>query len=344
MAARVQCNNCGGKVDLPAGHARAKIRCPGCGYYAEVPPELRASEPAFDDDTPFPVQPAAAPPPPDPADEPLRPGVARPTKKAARTPAKAPEPDDTDTGPPLLEGTQDEHDDEARPYTVPGDGTKKCPACRKVLPLAATFCVHCGGDLTAGRKKKRTFQPVDLTWESRWPLKTRLAVFLGLQALNIAALVAMTVFGSGAGTIGLSTVVFNALMQAFLIGSYETLRVRRTARGQATLTKTWRIAFIPKPPETIEWQDNHATGIVATNHSGMFEWMMFLYLLVCTACPPIGIAFYFLTMVPDRYEVALCDVYGSTDAIVFRTTNRDTAHEVCSTIADCTGLTYRPVM
>jgi hypothetical protein len=110
------------------------------------------------------------------------------------------------------------------------------------------------------------------------------------------------------------------------------------------MTRTWRIAFVPRAPEKIPWRDSHMVGIVATNHTGMLEWGMFLYLLICTACPPIGIGFYFLAMRPDRFEVTLCDVHGSTDSVVFRTTSRETAEEVCSLLADCTGLVYRSVM
>ena len=37
--AKVSCQNCGAKVEIPAGFAKARIRCPGCGYYADVPAE-----------------------------------------------------------------------------------------------------------------------------------------------------------------------------------------------------------------------------------------------------------------------------------------------------------------
>ena len=56
MAGRINCNSCGGKVDVPAGHSRAKIRCNHCGYYAEVPPDQRST---LDEDG-VPVTPAEA--------------------------------------------------------------------------------------------------------------------------------------------------------------------------------------------------------------------------------------------------------------------------------------------
>ena len=43
-------------------------------------------------------------------------------------------------------------------------------------------------------------------------------------------------------------------------------------------------------------------------------------------------------------EVALCDVHGSTDLVIFHTANRDMADEICRTISDATGLWYKPVM
>src|SRR5438105_11523740 len=61
MANRVDCRNCGTGVSLPAGYARAKIRCPGCGHYAEVPPELRGLEGEEEVAPPAPPVPAARP-------------------------------------------------------------------------------------------------------------------------------------------------------------------------------------------------------------------------------------------------------------------------------------------
>ena len=45
MTNRVSCQNCGAKVPLPDGFAKARIRCPGCGYYADVPADARAALP-----------------------------------------------------------------------------------------------------------------------------------------------------------------------------------------------------------------------------------------------------------------------------------------------------------
>src|SRR5262249_59404596 len=41
MSVTLICNGCGGKVKVPEGHAKAKLRCPECGVMCEVPEEAR---------------------------------------------------------------------------------------------------------------------------------------------------------------------------------------------------------------------------------------------------------------------------------------------------------------
>jgi len=83
-------------------------------------------------------------------------------------------------------------------------------------------------------------------------------------------------------------------------------------------------------------------GIIATHNPGVFEWGTFLYLLLLGIVP--GILFYIFVIRPERYEVALCDVHGGTDMIIFHTTKREQADEICRTLSDATGLYYKPVM
>lgn len=348
MKNRVICDKCGQKIDVPAGHDRPKVRCPMCGYYAVVPAEMRTTAAAIDDELPTPV----------PA-EPVNDDTPRPPPKTGKVRAK---PAGKDPGPPLLVGTQDEDDD--NPYAVPGDGTKKCPACRKELPLDATFCVHCGGDLSAGTKKKRAFQPIDLSWESTAPLSLRLKAFLGFQALN--AFMVFNIMNEGANGVALGMVFLNVVMQAFLVGTYDRLTVKRTAKGTATLTKQWRVCFLPQPTSKVDWKKSHGVGIIALHDPWLMEWGMFLLLLssgtgqmaayatgggsmigwviVLPLSFGPAIAWYWYVIRPDRFHVALTDEYGSTNEIVFRTTQRETADEICRTVNDATGLWYKKVL
>jgi hypothetical protein len=357
---RVVCNTCGGKVDVPPGHTRAKIRCINCGYYADVPPELRRQpddEPAFPEETPSARRTPSLASDPDPL---LQPAPTRLKTSAKQT--------DSTAIPPLLEGTQDDDDD--RPYTVPGDPTKKCPACRKELPRGAEFCIHCGADLTAGQKKKREYQPVDRTWESVASLSLRIKAFLVIQVANV--LMVVNILATGYNSVAIGTVAFNVFLQAFLLGTYDTLRVRRNVKGAAKIIKQWRICFLPQPTITINWKKSHGVGIVAIHNPGCLEyallliilffgfgqmsgWIlsreidsMYMWLVTALFVFPVSFApaaaWYWFAICPERFLITLCDEYGSTDDVLFRTTHRQTAEEVCETTAETTGLMYRKVM
>src|SRR5262245_54919989 len=366
--AKVSCQNCGSRVELPAGFTKARIRCPGCGYYAEVPADVRAAAAAESEPEVSPTRErgtssgqspkrergsSSDPGPKRERGEPSKPlayasGSDLPravpvTAKPALNP-RDPRPDfesDEPSGPPLLHGTQDEDDD--MPYAVPGTGTKKCPECLGRLPLAATVCVHCGLDLSSGdRVRDREFQPLYRKWESFAPFDKRLLAFVVLQVLNVA-LFLLTVVWQGFNALPAFTfIVVQIALQAFLVGSYETLIARRDVRGRAQVTKIWRIGFIPVKPAKVPWKTSEGIGIIATHNPGVFEWGTFLYLLLLGCLP--GILFYIFVIRPERYEVALCDVHGSTDLVIFHTTSRDMADDICRTLSDATGLWYKPVM
>lgn len=362
------------------GHSRAKIRCGECGYYVEVPPGLRATDSEPDDDLPV-ITPITAPKSV-PSTETSPGTISRasrqrdqqeelpdlferdePAPARKRTTAKAPTakslkaiarenpnprdrrpefviPDGADLGPNLLEGTQEEHDDQAIPYAVPGDGTKNCQECHFRLPLDAAFCVNCGLDFTTKKKPKKRFEPIAQEWEPRLNFTMRIQIFAGLQVLNVLIILA---FRSDMGFLGsVMALFFQGALQAFLIGTYEKLAVQRTAKGEATLTKTWRFFFIPTMPAPIDWKKSHAVGVINTHTIGLLEWMTFFYLLLLFVVP--GLVFYWLVIHPMRYQVVLCDVYGSVDEVIYRTTSDEQTEEVCQVVSRATGLMYKTTM
>ncbi|HEY2783945.1 MAG TPA: hypothetical protein VGJ05_03135 [Fimbriiglobus sp.] len=351
---KVSCQNCGARVDLPAGFAKARIRCTGCGYYADVPDDVRAANAAVPPTTE--VEPSES-------DELKRSPTRRlpPTKTKSipaasgglpvAAPVKAkPQLDPRDfrpifeadeaVGPPLLHGTQDEDDE--RPYSVPGPGLKRCPECRGNLPISAELCVHCGLDLITGEKPDRQYQLLFKVWESFAPFDKRLLAFVVLQVVSVAFFL-ITVVWQGVGALpGIMFIAFQVALQAFLVGSYETITVRRDAKGRTQITKVWRICFIPTKPAKVPWKTSEGIGIIATHNPGVFEWGTFLYLLMLGCLP--GILFYLFVIRPERYEVALCDVHGSTDLVIFHTGKRDVADDVCRTVSNATGLWYKPVL
>ncbi len=342
---RVPCTNCGGKIPLPDRYAKAKLRCVHCGYYAEVPPEMRSLPPA---------EPEAR----SPFDEPKRKPIPQPNPEI---PAPKPTPkakakrridprdfrpdfsSDESAGPPLLAGTQEVHDDEAVPYEVPGSGLKKCPECHGELPLDATLCVHCGINLVTGEAApEREVKAMNRIYEEGFPFQWRLQIFIVLQFVNVVFLIGMMIL-TGKSFTSPTSLLSNLMghlthiaLQAFLLGSYDTLIVKRNNKGQAWLTRVRRIAFLKLPAWKIPWKRSIMVGIVPTAGSGIFTWIIMIYLCMMGFLP--GIAFYFVVIRPERYQICLCDVYGGVEEIIFRTKSQEWAEEITAAVAQATGL------
>lgn len=409
MSQKIICGNCGGKVPLPAGFSKAKIRCGMCGYYATVPPEMRsaasdedevpppppkkgkakaAAHPApkppvsTSDDTPLeppapPKRQSAPPPPPkrsvvqpvdDPEDEapppPPRRAKAEDTErpKPARARPKAnprdKRPDfapQEGEGKPYLEGNQDE--DDPTPYGVEGDGLMRCAECQGELPHDATFCVHCGthlneeGEAVRKRpKKKRTYTPIDQQFGEGFPLTTRLALMAGVLLINvilsIVAVVAVAdekgVNAIGIGTGGMAFLI-NSGLQAFILGSYDTLRIQRNEKGKATLTRTRRIAFLPMSAEVIEWKHLTGVGRIATHSGSIIDWVTCVYLLVAAGCLP-GILFWWFVLKPERYHTVLCNLYGGIEETLFRGKDQKQAEDIADLVGEATGLDVKGIL
>jgi hypothetical protein len=136
--------------------------------------------------------------------------------------------------------------------------------------------------------------------------------------------------------------VLQTAMQAFLIGSFDKLVITRTAKGKAEIHRHWRLCFWPLQPQKVDWRVSHGTAVVPLHTVGVFEWMMMVYLLLCGVVP--GLLFYWFVIKPERFDVVLCDVHGSTDQMIFRTSSRDIAVEICTMISEATTLAYRKVV
>jgi hypothetical protein len=344
MSNRVPCPNCGGRVEVPAGFARAKIRCTGCGYYAEVPPELRAAR----EEAP----PARRAAPVEDEDDGVRYEFAEPppVRAAPATPARRAKPQvdprdhrprfepDEPGGAPLLEGTQDEDDDQ--PYAVPGTGLKHCPHCKGELPLDSTFCVHCGSDLAGPAKAARSFQPINRTWEEGWSLQFRMQVFIAFIVVDMLAY--FLLLADGADVSWFFGVLPQVALQAFLLGSYDTFALKRNAKGQTTLTRTRRLFFYNSQPTKLRWKSSTGVGLVATHDPGLFTWFICAYMTILCIIP--GILFYWFVIRPEQFQVALCDEYGSVNEVLVRSKNREQADEVATTVNEATGLRYHSVL
>src|SRR5919108_614621 len=78
-----------------------------------------------------------------------------------------------------------------QPVAVPEDYRRnkiQCPACGVICPVpaGAVVCVSCGFHLRKRKKLVKEYQPIRRRWETNYPLRPRLALFLVLWSLTLA--------------------------------------------------------------------------------------------------------------------------------------------------------------
>jgi len=232
----------------------------------------------------------------------------------------------------LIEGTEE---DDRNPYRVTGDiKTRRCPECNKTIDYRENFCVHCGFNLKTGEKKKRAFQPLNLVWENGWPLQKRITAFFIAQAINLVLVIGLVIVSEY--TVSFIMLIMQVGLQAFLLGTFDTLKLTRNAKGKVTITKTWRYAFIPQKPQIIRWKDHEGLVLIQSNEPDMFSWGM-MFILLGYGCVP-GILFWYYVIRPDKWDVSLALAHGSADVSVHHGLNEARAREIHAAISDATGL------
>jgi predicted nucleic acid-binding Zn ribbon protein len=232
----------------------------------------------------------------------------------------------------LIEGTEE---DDRNPYRVTGDvKTRRCPECSKPIDYRENFCVHCGFNLSTGEKKKRSFQPLSLVWENGWPFQKRLTAFFVCQAVNLVMVIGLAIVSDY--TVSFVMLFMQVGLQAFLLGTFDTLKLARNSKGKVTITKTWRYAFIPQKPQTIRWKDHEGLVIIQSNEPDMFSWGM-MFILLGYGCVP-GILFWYFVIRPDKWDVSLALAHGSADVTLYHGLNEARAREMHAAISDATGL------
>lgn len=306
MRPTLPCSACGTVLGVPKGGVpKDGLPCNWCGYVNQP-----ASEPAA-------VSPKPAPEP-----------VADPA--AVATTLASPEP-------VAPHRWADDLDDNGRPYTLPADEKpkRKCEGCGKEIDQLAVVCVHCGYDAQAKKKVERTFTPIDRTWESGWPFERRLAVFLGFQALNGLTVLLSLVVGESLGVTAFA-IVFSVALQAFIIGTYDTLRIRRNKKGQTEITITWRIGFVPTAARKVNWREREGVAFGHYDPTGLSDWWIFLVLLPWFIFP--AILWWWFVIRSDRFFAALARDRGYPETYLYRGMNEAQAKEICQVTSDVTGL------
>ena len=309
MRPTITCSACGTVLGVPEGGVPAHgLPCNWCGYV-----NLPASE--------------AAPPAPKAI---TRSVLA--TKETAAAPAVG--------TPPNARAPHrwaDDADDNGQPYALPADEVKKrkCEGCGKDIDFAAVVCVHCGYDAEARQKVERVYSPLDRTWESGWPFERRMAVFLVLQGLNLLTLLVGLAAGEGV-PVTMFGVVFAVAIQAFVVGTYDTLRIRRNKKGQVEMTVTWRVGFVPMAAQKVNWRAREGVAFGHYDPTGLSDWWIFLVLLPWFIVP--AILWWYFVIRADRFFAALARDRGYPETYLYRGMSEPQAKEICQVATDVTGL------
>jgi hypothetical protein len=236
----------------------------------------------------------------------------------------------------IAQGTTD---DDGKPYGVFGEKPiPPCPSCGKPLPEDAEVCGRCNWHREVGRVLPRTYAPIDETWEAGWPFRWRMAGFLAFQAMNVVtALLVLRERGS-LPTTAFGWVVMSAL-QAFVLGTYDRVRLTRTTKGKVAITKVWRVCFVPLPANVIRWRE-HERLVVRQSDVGEVEWMILAVLL-----PGVLTAFlwWWFAIRPGRVMVALTQNLGDPVSVLYAGTNTEHAREIAEAARDATDLPYDPL-
>jgi len=308
MPPTITCSACGTVLGVPKkGMPKDGLSCNWCGY-VNLPPA------------------AAEEPKPEPVRAPAPATVAQ-----VAEPARAPTPKAT------AHQWADDEDDNGLPYVIPKSEIRerKCQGCGKEIDIRTVVCVHCGYDASTKQKAERTFTPIDREWEAGWPFEMRMAIFGACLLLDVGSVVlSLIVEGSLPTTV--CGLIFAIGLQAFVLGTYDRVRIRRNKKGQAEIIVTWRACFIPLAPKKVNWQTHEGVAFGHYDAIGITDWIIAFVLLFFFLLP--AILFWIYVIRSDRFFAALARDRGYPETYLYRGMSETKAKEIAQTATDATGL------
>lgn len=232
----------------------------------------------------------------------------------------------------------DDDETTSNPYKLTPEEAKMrpCPECGQRIDITSQVCHHCGFDARSKQKIERSYEPIDRHWESGWPLSRRLTLLLAIQVMNVATIVFGMIVGGGTFVGSLTATLFYIFLQAFLIGTYDSVRIRRNEKGRADIIITWRVGFIPQKPKKINWREHEGVGVGLYNESSVMDWFIVFMLLPYLIIP--AILWWYYVIHTDRFYAALCRDRGYPETYLYRGMNEKQAKEIAQVATDVTGL------
>lgn len=248
--------------------------------------------------------------------------------------------------PPLARVVDDDDDDDGQPYEFDGRQDRPCPECGKFVAFDAGLCLSCGYDFKAGKRVKKTYQPISRNWESGWPLATRKRLFLIGQAIALPmSLLGAFSLGSPWGFFapwGLFTA-----MTIYLLGTFDRVELTRNKKGKVTLKQTWWVFFQQRPTHTIALADYDGVTFGKAYRADFWDWMVTVVWFGCGGLwgvfitPPLfglgllmAILWWYYFVNKETYYVALTKDHGHPALNLYRGWSDAQARDMHDTIKD----------
>jgi hypothetical protein len=131
---------------------------------------------------------------------------------------------------------------------------------------------------------------------------------------------------------------FFGLLLAFMVGTFERVDMTRDRRGRVTLTRRWRVAFVPVAPRVTEVR---GFGTVATGQwqdAGFWEWALFVWLLPTGVIP--ALVWWYYVIHQCAYHVALTRDHGHPEVYVYRGRRKEQMDDIALALCNATGLRH----
>lgn len=234
----------------------------------------------------------------------------------------------------------DERDEEegSSPYAVEGADEVKCPKCCLMLPPGSVLCVRCGFHLKKRKKVARNYQPIERVWETSASYSTRLTAYCSCEAAAFGLGLISILWADADFGVFMWAFLGISVMLAFLIGTFDRIHLTRDARGRVQLTKTWRLAFFPLRPQTIDvWSYE---GIVTGQHRDVSTWEYWIFLLLLFFAIVPGIIWWYMAIYKVTFHVSLSRDHGFPSYILYSGWSEIQMREIAYALRDASGLRY----
>jgi DNA-directed RNA polymerase subunit M/transcription elongation factor TFIIS len=335
MSKPIFCHGCGQPLEVPEDYQRAKMQCPQCGVICTLPPPdqrgpARKSSKAKSQSAEPPKSKPVRREPEEPRSEAViaKPSATEKPRRSARAVTATPPP-------PTPPRRTDDDEDNGKPYEVTGGPENFCPECGKLLEDGAVMCMRCGLNSETGEKATQTFQPLERHWNTGWSLQARLTTFIIGEIVGfISGSTAMFLTGDPATALPTFAVTFLTFtaMWGFLIGTWDSLDLERNRRGQARLTKTFRLYFWTASVTKINLGEFQGVITGRSQDITIWDWLMVFILLTWAIVP--GIIFFYLAFFKHTFYAALVRHHGNPEIMLYRGANEEQMKEIAAVVRD----------